>query len=156
MSVIQDSSHGQQTNPIVERVSSAYSAPGPRPPVRPRRSHRGAVILSLLAVVVILGGLAVAVVPPSSPGHQILTNFTGNAPASTIHQVIQTADAEQAQALASNNPSLMSNTATAAYYRQLVQIKPANGCTGCDGDPADQPDLGSAERQRHYRDCNRV
>ena len=122
MSVIQDSSHGQQTNPILEPVSSAYSPPGPRPPVRPRRSHRGAVILSILALVVILGGLAVAVIPPSAPGHQILTNFTGNAPASTIQQVIQTADAEQAQALASNNPSLMSNTATAAYYRQLVQI----------------------------------
>jgi Peptidase A4 family len=36
--------------------------------------------------------------------------------------VIQQADSEQAQALATNDPSLMSDTATAGYYRQLVQI----------------------------------
>src|SRR5207244_1354608 len=35
---------------------------------------------------------------------------------------IQRASTEQAQALASGNPSVMSDTATAAYYRQLVQL----------------------------------
>ena len=123
MSIIQDDTRSPRTNPIVE---SAYAPSGPRPPVRPGRSHRRAVILSILAVLVILGGLALEVVPPSSPGHQFLTNFTGNTPTSTststIQQIIQMADTEQVQALSSNNPSLMSDTATAAYYRQLVQI----------------------------------
>jgi hypothetical protein len=36
--------------------------------------------------------------------------------------VIQLADSEHARALANNDPSVMSDTATAAYYRQLVQI----------------------------------
>ncbi len=39
-----------------------------------------------------------------------------------IQQVIQKANAEQVQALATSDPSVMSDTATAAYYRQLVQI----------------------------------
>jgi hypothetical protein len=38
-----------------------------------------------------------------------------------VQTVIQRANTEQAQALANGNPSLMSDTATAAYYRQLVQ-----------------------------------
>ncbi len=38
-----------------------------------------------------------------------------------IQAVIQQANSEQVQALASGNPALMSDTATAAYYRQLVQ-----------------------------------
>ena len=38
-----------------------------------------------------------------------------------IQTVIETANQEQAQALASGDPSVMSDTATAAYYRQLTQ-----------------------------------
>ncbi|HEV7662048.1 MAG TPA: hypothetical protein VGQ62_00840, partial [Chloroflexota bacterium] len=38
-----------------------------------------------------------------------------------VEAVIQQANAEQAQALATANPALMTDTATAAYYRQLVQ-----------------------------------
>ena len=40
-----------------------------------------------------------------------------------IQTVIQTANKEQAQALESGDPSVMSNTATTAYYRQLMQTK---------------------------------
>jgi hypothetical protein len=45
------------------------------------------------------------------------------APASqaSIQAVIQQSNTEQAQALASGNPAVMSDTATAAYYRQMVQ-----------------------------------
>jgi hypothetical protein len=39
--------------------------------------------------------------------------------------VIQQANQERSSALATNNPSQMSDTATAAYYRQLVQINQA-------------------------------
>jgi hypothetical protein len=39
----------------------------------------------------------------------------------TIQQVIQQADNEQAQAIASGNPSVMQDTATSDYYQQLVQ-----------------------------------
>jgi hypothetical protein len=49
--------------------------------------------------------------------------------------VIQKSNQEQAAALAGNNPSLMSDTATAAYYRQLVQINQslvAQGATSID------------------------
>ena len=40
-----------------------------------------------------------------------------------IQTVIQTANKEPAQALESGDPSVMSNTATTAYYRQLMQTK---------------------------------
>src|SRR5207244_5715013 len=49
--------------------------------------------------------------------------------------VIQQANQEQASALAGNDPSQMSDTATAAYYRQLVQINQAliaQGATSID------------------------
>src|SRR5689334_16673978 len=39
----------------------------------------------------------------------------------TIQQVIQQADSEQAQAIASGNPAVMQDTATSDYYQQLVQ-----------------------------------
>ena len=38
-----------------------------------------------------------------------------------IQQVIQSANTEQAQALSTQNPSVMSDTGTAGYYQQLVQ-----------------------------------
>jgi hypothetical protein len=50
-----------------------------------------------------------------------------------IQAVIQQANTEQAHALSTGNPSLMSDTATAAYYRQLVQTNQglaAQGATG--------------------------
>jgi hypothetical protein len=108
--------------------------PSPTPPIHRRRSHRGWIISAVLLVVVI-AGIAIAVIPPNSPGHQFWINLTGGSTSSTgsVQQVIQRADSEQAQALASNDPSLMSDTATAAYYGQLVQINQqmiAQGVTG--------------------------
>jgi hypothetical protein len=52
-----------------------------------------------------------------------------------IQTVIQTANKEQAQALESGDPSVMSNTATTGYYRQLMQTKnglAAQGATRID------------------------
>jgi hypothetical protein len=91
-------------------------------------------MLAILGVVVILSGLAISVIPPNAPGHQFWTNVLGGkSDPSTIQQVIQRADSEQAQALASSDPSVMSDTATAAYYRHLVQTNQqmaAQGVTG--------------------------
>src|SRR5437016_468791 len=67
-------------------------------------------------------------VPTGAPAHQLVAVATGTLtqaqadPQVAIQAVIQRASTEQAQALASGNPSVMSDTATAAYYRQLVQL----------------------------------
>jgi hypothetical protein len=110
--------------PSVSVSEPAYSPPEPRPPVRRRRSRRGWIVSAVLLVLVI-GGIAVSVVPPSSPGHQFWTNLVGGGGAldspATIQQVIEKANAEQTQALATDDPSVMSDTATAGYYRQLAQ-----------------------------------
>jgi len=50
--------------------------------------------------------------------------------AAAIQAVIQQANTEQAQALSGGNSSLMSDTATAAYYRQLVQTNQGLGTRG--------------------------
>jgi len=62
-------------------------------------------------------------------------NTTGNATAdqaAALHDVVQRANDEQAQAFSQNDPSLMQDTATAGYYQQLQQINSdmqANGVT---------------------------
>jgi hypothetical protein len=84
---------------------------------------------------VLLVGAAAESVPPGTPGHQLWTTIAGGAPPAiaaaapqadpqlaAIQAVIQRADTEQAQAIASQNPSVMSDTATPAHYQQLVQI----------------------------------
>ena len=58
-------------------------------------------------------GATVAAAAPSQQDPQV----------AAIQTVIQTANKEQAQALESGDPSVMSNTATTAYYRQLMQTK---------------------------------
>ena len=106
-----------------------YSAPAPPPARRPSHRHNGASRGWLAAsAAVLLAVVAVgATVPPSAPAHQLWTTAAGTitqAPADpqvAIQAVIQQANSEQAQALATGNPAVMSDTATAAYYRQLVQ-----------------------------------
>src|SRR5262245_57211349 len=53
-----------------------------------------------------------------SPG---LSQPAGGSVESTIRQVIQRADLEQAQALAAKNPGVMQDTATSGYYQDAVQ-----------------------------------
>ena len=121
------------------------ASPPPVPPRRPRRGRRAWLAAIGLAGVVVLGA-AVESIPPGTPGHQIWTNLVGGGVAAAapgvsqpqttpvgtqpqtdpqlaaIQQIIQQANNEQAEAIASQNPSIMSDTATAAHYQQLVQI----------------------------------
>jgi hypothetical protein len=83
-----------------------------------------AAVLVLLIVVVAAG----VTVPAGAPAHQLWATASGTLtqaaadPQAAVQAVIQQSNSEQVQALASGNPALMSDTATAAYYRQLVQI----------------------------------
>jgi hypothetical protein len=75
------------------------------------------------------------IVPPSITAPA--TGSSGAAPANAgqaaIQQVITQANAEQAQAVASGNPSVMSDTATTAYYQDLVQTNNALASDGVTG-----------------------
>ena len=113
MSIIQEDVHTQHT------LSAPPSAPPGPPP--PRGSNRGWIAVAIV-VVVALVGLGALTVPPGSPGHQLWTGVAGGSPAASVQQVIQLANSEQVQALANNDPTVMTDTATAAYYRQLTQI----------------------------------
>jgi hypothetical protein len=120
-----------------------YSAPA-QSAANPSRStgidhHRGTrggwIAGGLIGLVVLVGvGLTV---PPGTPAHQLWVSVAGTTvaqsqadPTVAIQAVIQQANAEQAQALSSGNPSLMSDTATAAYYRQLVQTSQSLAAQG--------------------------
>src|SRR6266852_5927789 len=127
--------------PRVQDMPSApelgWSPPPPRPPIRPQRSHPGRLLAAAVATLVLVG-VAVESVPPGTPGHQLWTTVTSAAPnaapavaaaapqvdpqLAAIQAVIQKANAEQIQAIATQNPALMSDTATPAHYQQLVQI----------------------------------
>src|SRR5215471_7512723 len=56
------------------------------------------------------------------PGPLAHAQSASNATARAIMTVIETANQEQRQALETGDPSVMSDTATGAFYRQLVQI----------------------------------
>src|SRR5438874_1464851 len=146
MSAIYDEPSTQQRPAVREGPVSA--PPRPRPPVPRRRSRRGRLVAAGIAATVVVA-LAGASVVPGAPGHGLLPGLVSQVPTAgtavaasqsqadtqltAIQQVIQRANAEQAQAIASQNPSLMSDTATAAHYNQLVQINQqlvAQGVTG--------------------------
>src|SRR6266567_6215227 len=108
------------------------------PPASIQPHPRGliAAVLGGLLIVVVAAGVTV---PSGAPAHQLWTTATGTLtqgpadPQAAIQTVIQQSNTEQAQAVASGNPALMSDTATAAYYRQLVQLNQgltAQGATG--------------------------
>ena len=115
-------------------VSTAPLPPSD-PPVQHPQSYRGraaAAALAVLVVVLVVGGLSLV---PGSPIHQLGASTVAGAqqsasPTAAIQRVIQEADQEQAQALATGDPSVMSETATAAYYRQLVQANQALAAQG--------------------------
>src|SRR5712692_7141329 len=122
------------------RVQDPVPTPEPHyspPPMRPRRTHPGRLLAAAIAGLVLVG-VAVESVPPGTPGHQLWTSLAGNSPVTSptvaaaapqvdpqlaaIQTVIQKANAEQVQAITTQNPSVMSDTATPAHYQQLVQI----------------------------------
>src|SRR5713226_1617013 len=145
MSTVYDEPRVDQTPVFSEPMSAP---PSPRPPNRRRRSHPGRLLAAGVAAVALVG-VALESVPPGTPGHQLWTSVATAAPLSgppvaavppqvdpqlaAIQQVIQRANTEQTQAIASQNPSVMSDTATTAHYQQLVQINQnllAQGVTG--------------------------
>src|SRR5262252_6816204 len=103
-------------------VAPVSSPPPPMPPRPPRRSRRAWLAAVGLSAVVVLG-VAAESVPPNSPGHPLLVNIVagGSVPATppsvgpvqadpqvaAIQQVIQRANAEQTQAIATQNPAVM-------------------------------------------------
>src|SRR5579863_5285795 len=109
------------------RASWLSASPPPIPPTR-RRGHgpgrrwiaSGATVLALALV-----GVGASTLPPGDPlWHTGLTAQaqTTDPQTAAIQQVIQHANDEQAQAIASGNPSVMSDTATPDHYQELVQI----------------------------------
>jgi hypothetical protein len=101
-----------------------------------RRSGRSRIAVAVPVLLVVLVAIGLTV-PTGAPAHHLWTAASGavaQAQADTqvaaIQAVIQQANAEQSQALASGDPSLMSDTATAAYYRQLMQINQALAADG--------------------------
>src|SRR5262249_33956468 len=109
-------------------VSLPPASPGSRPtraasPHGPRRGWIAAIVAALVVAAVAL------TVPAGAP----LRRPWGDPPVAAVQTAVEQANREQAQALASGNPSLMSDTATTAYYRQLVQTNQdlaAQGATG--------------------------
>jgi len=84
-----------------------------------RRVWRARLVAGPLALVI----LCVATTAFAAPGQP-------DPQAAAIQAVIQQANQEQSQALATGDPSVMSDTATAAYYRQLMQTNQALATAG--------------------------
>jgi Peptidase A4 family len=118
MSIIQEDVEFQ---PTVSDPTRVYAPPLHAPSPPRRRSYRRAIAAAIAVTLVAIGGIGAATLPAGSPGHLYLASLVSQSQTSSIEQVIQTANSEQAEALATNDPSAMSDTATASYYRQLVQ-----------------------------------
>jgi hypothetical protein len=95
------------------------------PPNTPRRNHADAGWNVLFAMTVALSlAIGGCTAPPGAQGTPGTTQTQSPADPQTadaIQQVIQRSNTEQVQAIASNDPSVMSDTATGSYYRQLQQ-----------------------------------
>ena len=104
---------------------AAIFAPAPAPPPdRSRRTHRrwiatGATVLALAVV-----GVGASTLPVDAPLWRSfgIANAQADPQVAAIQQVIQRANDEQAQAIAAGDPSVMSDTATAEHYQELVNI----------------------------------
>ena len=120
-------------------TTTSYTPPPPTPPAAPARphkrpSHRGRDLLAAAGLTLVLVCAGIELAPVGAPGHQLLSTFTGltsSGPAlaqeqdpqtTAVQKVVQTANDEQAQAIAAQDPSAMSDTATPAHYQQLVQV----------------------------------
>ena len=86
------------------------AATSPTPPRR--RAHPVRWLAAGVAAVLLCGIAALAVAAQSSADPQL----------AAIQQVIQRGNDEQVQAISSQNPAVMSDTATPAHYQQLVQV----------------------------------
>ena len=76
------------------------------------------VIVATAVLVLALGGCAA---PPETASQAQPQPKADSQTADAIQHVIQRSNAEQAQAVASKDPSVMSDTATGSYYRSLQQ-----------------------------------
>lgn len=102
-----------------------------------------AIVASAAVVTAIIGATAVgastrapASLPAPSPAPSpTITAAPSPSPSpltgvAALQAVIQTANAEQQQAFATNDPTLMADTATAAYYTELVRLDAALRSSG--------------------------
>jgi hypothetical protein len=74
-----------------------------------------------LALGLAIGGCTAPPGPQGTPATTETQSPADPQTADAIQQVIQRSNAEQVQAIASSDPSVMSDTATGSYYRQLQQ-----------------------------------
>jgi hypothetical protein len=121
---------GNQPSMCPEQSASAPRTASPSSPSTPTNDPRGprrgwiAAALIVLVVLVAVG----FTVPSGAPAHRLWLAPAGavaqpqaDPQVAAIQVLIQQANDEQTQALAGDDASLMSDTGTAAYYRQLVQ-----------------------------------
>jgi hypothetical protein len=110
-------------------------APPPVPPVLPaspvsppprRGPRRAGPLARLVLALLVLVALVIAIVGMFAIRFGWLGGLPFSVPAdgsdATIEQVIQQADNEQIQALASQDPSVMADTATPQHYQELLQV----------------------------------
>ena len=107
------------TGEPAEHVAPAWPCAGSTPSIRAGKNHRfwrnglaaglsAVVVLTTIGVDATMGGAALA----QAEDPQVMV----------IQGVVERALRQHAQAVVNGDPSLMSDTATASYYRQLVQV----------------------------------
>jgi len=114
--------------------NNATTSTGDRPTRRSTIIPIGAGIALMIAIVGAAALMGPNASTPQSSATPVPTAIAGasaspvTSPQSdlaTVQLVVQTANDEQQQAFAQNDPTLMQATATAAYYAQLVQVDAA-------------------------------
>jgi hypothetical protein len=115
---------GTRIGAAAESAAPARAGAGPPPSPGAGKRHRtwrdwmaaGRIMVFVLATI----GVAV---PPGATAHLVWAAQSAADPeVAAVQAVIQQAHQEQAQALATGDQSVMSDTATASYYRQSVQV----------------------------------
>jgi hypothetical protein len=101
------------------KVEPPSSPNGPRQRLADSRWN---VLFALtLALGLAIGGCTAPPAAQGTPGTTQAQSPADPQTADAIQQVVQRSNTEQAQAIASSDPSVMSDTATGSYYRQLQQ-----------------------------------
>jgi Peptidase A4 family len=115
--------HSQIPAPAVEAGPVFPATPAP-PPERPRQSRRRWIATGAAVVAIAVVGVGASTLPPGAPMWQPWTSALAQSDpqVTAIQQLIQRANDEQAQAITTGNPSVMSDTATDAHYQELVQV----------------------------------